>query len=672
MKKRRKTPHLLVVLLWSFLWCFVWSFSLIRNRSNCFNHGSSEAKGVLTIGSTRSGFRNRKKQFTLHSYGKEFSERLKKLNLLSDVLKIDAYPSSFIKRTTKIDELKRKYENLKSGEKDEKKKYVIYGRVTVKRNDGMFLNVQDDCGTIQIYVDAHLVLNGGNKSGEKRNDCLESDGENDRANKDTCPGVTQNEINSLHGDGNATHGEGSHWPLGTQGENPHKENSISVRKIIEVGDFVAIKGFVRKSQRGEITLHAEEIFLLTKALLPLPDKYKGMKDVEYKYRKRYLDFLINKDEKEKILTRFEVIQEIRKFLLKKKYLEVDTPILQSIPGGASAKPFETFLKSLNLVLYLRIAPELYLKKLIISGISEQIFEFSKCFRNEGLSTVHNPEFTLLEIYKAYSNYKYMIKFVEGLIKTVAKKFSLRLNIDKGLLYQKKWKKISFMKIVKDYTCVNFLNLSFDQAYNEAKKLNVTFDQGKEHLNWGLVVQEVFKRKVEPFLDNHPIHIYHLPAETSPLAKTLIKNKKLSERFETYIGKMEIANGYSEEANSLMQERKFISQHTLKNKKVEAGSISCTEESTSPDDARSGANRGDQNQVSTSSGGEFPQGDEQISSKMQHMQNDNHEIDYDYVTALAHGMPPTGGLGIGIDRLCMLLTNSSSIKNVLPFPIIKPH
>ncbi|EUD65959.1 lysyl-tRNA synthetase, class II [Plasmodium inui San Antonio 1] len=661
--------------VWSFVWPFLWSFSLICNPSSCFKHGSSEAKGVLTIGRRRSAFRNRKKKFTLQSYGKEFSERVKKLNLLSDVLKIDAYPSSFIKRTTKIDELKKKYGHLESGEKDENKKYVIYGRVTVKRNDGMFLNVQDDSGTVQIYVDAHVVLKGGTKSEEKRSGCLATDGENDRGKNNTCSGAAKIGVNSRNCEGNDTHGEGSQFPLDTQGEAPRKGNSISVRKIIEVGDFVAIKGFVRKSQRGELTLHTEEIFLLTKSLLPLPDKYKGMKDVEYKYRKRYLDILTNKEEKEKILTRFEVIQEIRKFLLKKKYLEVDTPILQSIPGGASAKPFETFLKSLNSVLYLRIAPELYLKKLIISGISEQIFEFSKCFRNEGLSTIHNPEFTLLEIYKAYSNYKYMITFTERLIKTVAKKFSLHSSIDKGFLYEKRWKKISFMKILKDYTCVDFLNLSFDQAYNEAKKLNVTFDQGKEYLNWGLVVQEVFKRKVEPFLDNHPVHIYHLPADTSPLAKTLSKNKKLSERFETYIGNMEIANGYSEEANPLMQERKFISQYTLKYKKVEDRSISCTGGFAPPDDAHSGAIRGDPNQVSTPSGEEFPQGREQISSKMQHMQhiqNDNREIDYDYVTALMHGLPPTGGLGIGIDRLCMLLTNSSSIKNVLPFPIIKPQ
>ncbi|ANQ10575.1 Lysyl-tRNA synthetase [Plasmodium coatneyi] len=668
MIKGRTTPPLLVVVLWSFLW----SFSLLCNRSSCFRHGSSEAKGILTIGRKRSYFRNRRKVFTLKNYGKEFSERVKKLNHLSDVLKIDAYPSSFIKRTTKIDQLKKNYEHLKNGEKDDKEKYVIYGRVTVKRNDGMFLNVQDDGGTVQIYVDAHLVLKGGSKSEEKRNDCLEGDEENDQGGKNTCPGVAQNGINSSNDDGNATHGGGSQFALGKEGETAHKENAIKVRKIIEVGDFIAIKGFVRKSQRGEITLHAEEIVLLAKALLPLPDKYKGMKDVEYKYRKRYLDFLINKEEKEKIITRFDLIQEIRKFLLKKKYTEVDTPILQSIAGGASAKPFETFLKNLNLVLYLRIAPELFLKKLIISGISEQIFEFSKCFRNEGLSTIHNPEFTLLEIYKAYSNYKYMITFVERLIKTVSKKFSLPSSIDKSLLYEKKWKRISFMKIVKDYTSVDFLNLPFDQAYNEAKKLNVTFDQGKEHLNWGLVVEEVFKRKVEPFLGNEPVHIYHLPAETSPLAKTLSKNKKLSERFETYIGKMEIANGYSEEANPLMQERKFISQYTLKHKKCEEGSISTTGGFAPPDDASSGDNRGDANQVSTPSGENIPQGHEQISSKMQHMQNVNNQIDYDYVTALAHGLPPTGGLGIGIDRLCMLLTNSSSIKNVLPFPIIKPH
>ncbi|KMZ78248.1 lysine-tRNA ligase [Plasmodium vivax India VII] len=677
MKKGGKTPRLLV-LLCSFVWPLLWSFTLIPNRSSCFKHGSSYGKGALTIGSRRSDHRNKRKQFALQNYGKEFSERVKKLKLLSDVLKIDAYPSSFIRRTTKVEDLKRKYEHLKSGEKDDGERHVIYGRVTVKRNDGMFLNVQDDGGSVQVYIDAELFLKGGSESEEKGDGCLENDGENALGRKNTPQGAAKKEINSHSSDAdadanaNGTDGGGRQFLAGTEGETPHKANPVSVRKIVEVGDFVAVKGFVRKSQRGEITLHTEEIFLLTKSLLPLPDKYKGMKDVEFKYRKRYLDFLINKEEKEKIITRFAVIQEIRKLLLRKKYIEVDTPILQSIPGGASAKPFETFLKSLNLVLYLRIAPELFLKKLIISGISEQIFEFSKCFRNEGLSTIHNPEFTLLEIYKAYSNYKYMIKFVERLIKKVLKKFTLRSTVHNGLPYQKRWKKISFIKIVKDYTCVDFLKLSFEEAYNEAKKLNVTFDQGKEYLNWGLIVQEVFKRKVEPFLENHPIHIYHLPADTSPLAKTLRKNERLSERFETYIGKMEIANGYSEEANSLMQERKFISQCALKNKNVEHCNVCCSDRFAPTDDVHSGAYRGYPNQVSAPSGEESPKGSEHISSKIQHVQNDSHEIDYDYVTALAHGLPPTGGLGIGIDRLCMLLTNSSSIKNVLPFPIIKPQ
>lgn len=230
-------------------------------------------------------------------------------------------------------------------------------------------------------------------------------------------------------------------------------NQIMARKIIELGDFVAVKGFVRKTLRGEITLHVKDIYMLSKSLLPLPDKYKGMKDVEYKYRKRYLDFLTNNDQKDKIKARYDIIQEIRKYLLKRNFLEVDTPILQLIPGGATAKPFETYLKSLNLILYLRISPELFLKKLIISGISEQIFELSKCFRNEGLSSIHNPEFTMLEIYKSYTNYKYMMNFVEKIIKHLFKKFPYPSNINssnsntkekkENININNKWKKNIF-------------------------------------------------------------------------------------------------------------------------------------------------------------------------------------------------------------------------------------
>ncbi|GAW83048.1 lysine--tRNA ligase [Plasmodium gonderi] len=664
MQKKKIIPHLSVLLTLLLSWYLLF----LCSRLNCFKYSSNIIKRGFTIRRKSNGIKNRKREFILNSYGKEFFERVKKLNHISDVLGIDAYPSDFIKRTTKINYLKKNYEYLKNGEKDLDKTHVIYGRIMVKRNNGMFLNVQDDTDTIQIYIDENLMFKKKKKSKPKNDNRLVNGQTDDQCDKNISYPLPQTLMQRTSGDNNVTHGENNIQYSYTHTDNPPNTDSLNVRKIVEVGDFVAIKGFIRKSLRGEITLHTREIYMLTKSLLPLPDKHKGMKDIEYKYRKRYLDFLTNKEEKEKILGRFQLIQEIRKFLLKKKYVEVDTPILQSLPGGASAKAFETFLKSLNLVLYLRIAPELYLKKLIISGISEKIFEFSKCFRNEGLSTIHNPEFTLLEIYKSYSNYKYMIKFVEKLIKTVVKKCPHHSNGNNILLLQKKWKKISFIKILQDYTSINFLNLSFEQAYNEAKKLNITFDQQKEHLNWGLVVQEVFKRKVEPYLDNHPVHIYHFPEETSPLAKTLRKNKKLSERFETYIGKMEIANGYSEEANALMQERKFISQYSLKHKSIKNNKYSTP-------NSRDDSNRLDPNKqknyyppISI----ELPQEDENVRSSKEHIENKNCEIDYDYVTALAHGLPPTGGLGIGIDRLCMLLTNSSSIKNVLSFSIIKPN
>ncbi|SCM07871.1 lysine--tRNA ligase, putative [Plasmodium chabaudi adami] len=645
MQKRNKFLEILLLSLLSGLCKYVICFKYRSNVLSRDQYYTPQRKNNICK------INKRKKPFILYNYGKEYFERIKKLNFLSQNLNIDSYPSTFIKRTIKIDKLKKKYEHLKNGEHYTDKVYVVYGRVMAKRNNGMFLNIQDDVGTIQIYLDNNIMLNQTNTLSQDKG--LLNNPKQKQMEKSDCK---ENLQNNLDQPDDIKTNENAHNEELDEYKNTHE---ISARKIIEVGDFVAVKGYIRKSLRGELTLHTKNIYILTKALLPLPDKYKGMKDIEYKYRKRYLDFLTNNDQKEKIITRFNITQEIRRFLLKKKYLEVDTPMLQLLPGGALAKPFETYLKSLDLVLYLRIAPELFLKKLIISGISEKIFELSKCFRNEGLSTIHNPEFTILEIYKAYANYKYMMKFTKTLIKNVTKKFSISSPYSSYIL-QNKWEKKSFIKIIKEYTSINFLKLSFDEAYEKAKELNITFDQEKSALNWGLVVEEVFKKKVEPFLPNHPIHIYHLPSETSPLSKTLNKNKKLSERFETYIGKMEIANGYSEEANTLIQEKKFLLQCYLKNK-------NCNKQNTS-----SISNK--DNHQNETNDEHNPSKDIDIKKKntFKHTKNENHEIDYDYITALAHGLPPTGGLGIGIDRLCMLLTDSSSIKNILPFPIIKPN
>ncbi|CRG95687.1 lysine--tRNA ligase, putative [Plasmodium gallinaceum] len=615
---------------------------LICNNSLCFKNNKLKYFFILKQKSKSSKNSN---NFILHNYGKEFFERVKKLNFLSDTLNIDAYPSSFLKRNIKIYDLKKKYNYLKNGEQDNDT-YVIYGRVMIKRNNGMFLNIQDDEDNIQIYLDENITIK---KKTDERNDHIK---------RKKCNLDNHESNNILMDDASINEKNNSLYDESDKFKNI---NEVKARKIVEIGDFIAIKGFIRKTLRGEITLHTKEIQILTKSLLPLPDKYKGMQDVEYKYRKRYLDFLTNKEQKEKIITRFKLIQEIRKYLLKRNYLEVDTPMLQLLPGGATAKAFETHLKSLNLNLYLRISPELYLKKLIISGISEKIFELSKCFRNEGLSSIHNPEFTLLEIYKSYSNYKYMIKFAEKLIKKIAKKFN---SISDYNLIHKKWKKISFIKIIKKYTSINFLNLSFDEAYDAAKKLNVTFDQEKSNLNWGLVVEEVFKRKVEPFLGSNPIHIFHLPSDTSSLAKSLNKNKKLSERFETYIGKMEIANGYTEEANPLMQEKKFILQSSLKDK--------CMNQNINRSTKLDSDKNINQNIHKNNDPKELFNRNSKTQINKQNVKSQNYDIDYDYITALSHGLPPTGGLGIGIDRLCMLCTNSNSIKNILSFSIIKPN
>ncbi|SPJ12565.1 lysine--tRNA ligase, putative [Plasmodium sp. DRC-Itaito] len=666
--KKKKRPYIILLFLLFLLNIFL-SFSFIRYNSISFKNNQNNFFFVPNeyIG-TICNNRKKKKHFSLYNHGKEFHERVKKLHILSDVLNIDAYPSTFIKRNIKIDDLKKKFEHLKDGEGDDKI-YVIYGRVTVKRNNGMFMNIQDDEGNIQIYLDETLPIKGKKNYNKKIiNNKIEKEPNQYH--------ITNNEVSSVSSSNNKTNI--NDYVINDQSYNEKYEtynNQIMARKIIELGDFVAVKGFVRKTLRGEITLHAKDIYILTKSLLPLPDKYKGMKDVEYKYRKRYLDFLTNNDQKDKIKTRYDIIQEIRKYLLKRKFLEVDTPILQLIPGGATAKPFETYLKSLNLILYLRISPELFLKKLIVSGISEQIFELSKCFRNEGLSSTHNPEFTMLEIYKSYTNYKYMMNFVEKIIKHLFKKFPYLSNINssnsntkekKNNNMNNKWKKVSFIKIIKDYTSINFLKLSFDEAYNEANKLNIHFDQAKQQLNWGLIVEEVFKKKVEPYLPNEPIHIYHLPSDTSPLAKTLIKNSRLSERFETYIGQMEIANGYSEEANALIQEKNFLSQMALKNmiKTNEKNMASPT--TFSENQYKNNHNETHQNIKEVSNK------DSTTNIYDENKKIDNNQIDYDYVTALAHGLPPTGGLGIGIDRLCMLFTNTNTIKNIVSFPIIKPH
>ncbi|VWU51689.1 lysine--tRNA ligase, putative [Hepatocystis sp. ex Piliocolobus tephrosceles] len=660
---------------------FLSYFLILCNSSTYFKHKDKKNNSFLFISKQNSHFfKKPQKRFILYNYGKEFYERVKKLNFVSNVLKIDTYPSTFIKRTIKIGNLKKKYDYLKDGDKCYDQIHVVYGRVIAKRNNGMFLHIQEDFHNIQIYLDKDIVLTREKKEKKNNNSiCIKKEQNYNKSDKNNNKKITTKHFEQYN-DQNILHNTivsniSDNISPCNQSDSTKSINEICARKIIEIGDIISIKGFIRKTLRGELTIQAKEIYLLTKSLLPLPDKYKGMKDIEYRYRKRYLDFLTNQEQKKKIITRFKIIQEIRKYLLKKKYLEVDTPILQSIAGGANAKTFETYLKSLNLKLHLRIAPELYLKKLIISGLSEKIFELGKCFRNEGLSSIHQPEFTLLEVYKAYSNYKYMMKFTEKLIKKIANKLNLQPYYNNNKLdFSKRWKKISFIKIIKQYTGINFLNLSFEQAYNEAKKLNVSFDEEKDFLNWGLVLEEIFKKKVEPFLPDNPLHIFHLPADTSPLAKTLNKNKKLSERFETYIGKMEIANGYSEEANALMQEQKFLIQYQLKNNLKKGNTTSSSSSSTNTTKHLTNQQKSStpQHIITNNHINGLNEQNKQINLCKQYLKKENNQIDYDYITALAHGLPPTGGLGIGIDRLCMLLTNSNSIKNVLTFPILKPN
>lgn len=477
--------------------------------------------------------------------------RIQKLADLADK-GVNPYPYSFSKDANAAD-LQEKYKDLAAGEETEDV-YSVAGRVMAIRNTGMFIDLMDDSGKIQIFS--------------------------------------------------------------------HKENlsedQMKILKLIDIGDIVGFTGTIRRTPRGELSIKSTSLKLLSKSLLPLPEKFHGLTDVETRYRQRYVDMIVNEDVRKTFVLRSKIIQKIREYLTKQGFLEVETPMLHPQAGGANARPFITHHNTLDMDMFLRIAPELYLKRLMVGGLSEKIFEINRSFRNEGIDIRHNPEFTMMELYQAYVDYNEMMALTENLISSIAQDLLGTMKIQYGeneIDLTPPWDRKTMLGAIKEYTDIDFNNcFSVEDAKDKAKSIGI---DASECDNWGQVLDLIFEEKVEPHLIQ-PVHIIDYPRDISPLAKVHRDNERLTERFETRVNGWEIANAFSELTDPIDQRMRFEAQ------------------------ARAKAN-----------------GDDEAMS-----------IDEDFICALEHGMPPAGGLGIGIDRIVMLLTNSPSIRDVIAFPTLK--
>jgi lysyl-tRNA synthetase, class II len=478
--------------------------------------------------------------------------RIEKLKALR-ALGVDPYPYGFA-RTAEAKELEARHRDLAPGAMTEDR-VAVAGRVRAIRNSGMFIDLHDTTGKIQIF-----------------------------SHKDNLP-----------------------------------TEQLALVKLLDLGDLVGVEGVVRRTPRGELTINSAKVTVLAKALLPLPEKFHGLADIELRYRQRYLDLIMSEESRETLRRRSRIIACLRRALIGRGFLEVETPMLHAIPGGASAKPFITHHHALDIELYLRIAPELHLKRLLVGGLSEKLFEINRNFRNEGLSPRHNPEFTSLELYQAYVDYHAMMDLAEALIVEAAKEVlgGTRITFgDKEIELAAPWPRKSMAELVRDETGVDFLTLSDDAAARDAaRRLGADCP---ESAGWGRALEAAFAARVEDKL-LQPTHVTGFPREISPLAKADRADPRLTERFETYVNGWEVANAFSEINDPLDQLERFEAQMK-----------------------------------------ERERGDEEA----QH-------LDADFVLALEYGMPPAGGLGIGIDRLAMLLTNSPSIRDVIAFPTMRP-
>ncbi len=479
--------------------------------------------------------------------------RLKKLEELRR-LGVDPYPRGFA-RTAEAKALEERYAGLAAGAATEDR-VAVAGRIRAIRNNGLFIDLLDGTGKIQIFN-----------------------------HKDNLP--------------------------------PEK---LAVVKLLDLGDMIGAEGVVRRTPRGELTINSRDVTVLAKALLPLPEKYHGLADIETRYRQRYLDLIMSEESRLTLRRRSAVIASMRRRLIAAGFLEVETPMLHAIPGGASAKPFVTHHNALDLDLYLRIAPELHLKRLLVGGLSEKIFEINRNFRNEGLSPRHNPEFTSLELYEAYVDFRAMMDIAENLIAGAAEDVLGTTRIEYGgraIELKPPWQRRSMADLVRDQTGIDFLAIANDA---EARaKVRALGHELPDTAGWGAALEAAFAATVESGLAG-PVHVTGFPREISPLAKGDPADPRLTERFETYINGWEVANAFSEINDPLDQRARFEAQ-------MRAREL----------------------------------GDEEAQ-----------RLDEDFIAALEYGMPPAGGLGIGIDRLVMLLTDSPSIRDVIAFPTMRPR
>ncbi|MCL2677111.1 MAG: lysine--tRNA ligase, partial [Streptococcaceae bacterium] len=396
------------------------------------------------------------------------------------------------------------------------------------------------------------------------------------------------------------------------------EENYEIFKTADLGDFIGVEGQIMKTDMGELSIKASKLTFLSKALRPLPEKFHGLTDTETRYRKRYLDLISNRESFDRFLTRSKIMSEIRRYMDDLGYLEVETPILNNEAGGAAARPFYTHHNSLDIDMALRIATELHLKRLIVGGM-EKVYELGRVFRNEGMDQTHNPEFTTMESYEAYADIEDMMNLTEGIFQHVAKAVVGKdmLSYDgKEINVGEQFKRIHMVDAIKEVTGVDFWQeMSFEEAVQLAKEHNIYVE--KHFTSVGHIINEFFEKYIEETLIQ-PTFIYGHPKEISPLAKMNAEDSRFTDRFELFINGKEYANAFSELNDPIDQLERFQAQAKAK----ELG-----------DDEATG-------------------------------------IDYDYVEALEHGMPPTGGLGIGIDRMIMLFTDTLSIRDVLLFPTMK--
>ncbi len=389
-------------------------------------------------------------------------------------------------------------------------------------------------------------------------------------------------------------------------------------KLFDMGDYIGVEGVVFKTKKGELSVEVKKFKLLSKALRPLPEKWHGLQDPELRYRRRYLDFIANPDVKKVFENRAKIMSLIRQFMEKKGFVEVDIPVLQPVYGGASATPFKTHINAWDLDLYLSISPELYLKRLIIGGF-EKVYTICKNFRNEGVDKTHNPEFTMMECYWAYKDYDDMMELTEDMFEFVCKKMFGTTKVEyqgQSLDFKKPWKKIGMIDAIKEHTNIDIRNMPDEELKQILVDYKIPFEQ--EYCR-DLAIEAIFEELVEDKLIQ-PTFVTDHPKATSPLCKVHKKHPELLDRFEPYVMGWEIGNAYSE-LNDPREQRELLLEQ-----------------------AESGK-RGDP---------------------------EAHQMDEDFIRALEHGMPPTGGLGIGIDRMIMLLTNAKTIRDVIAFPTMRPE